>query len=82
MTCQHIVTKGKAGKTGSWCTNCGDKVYELETRECKDCKSYFERLGNYSGCRKHLMAVSPTMKATYEIKKGTCFSSNDIKPES
>lgn len=45
---------------------------DVEIRECKDCKHYFESI-NYTGCKKHLMAVIPTMKVTYKIESGSCW---------
>lgn len=74
--CGSITTTGKPDQKGSWCTECGTKVYEVEKRECKSCSHYFKNF-NYSGCKKHLMAVSPDMNVTYEIVKGTCFNPNN-----
>lgn len=72
VNCPHTVTRGKEGEKGSWCESCGEKVYDVDRRECKDCKHFFETI-NYTGCRKHLMAVIPTMNVTYKIEKGTCW---------
>lgn len=70
--CLHTSQRGREGETGSWCIDCGVKVYERETRECQGCKHYFSNVG-YTGCRKHLMAVTPGMKVNYKIIQGTCW---------
>ena len=75
--CRHIVTQGKKGMKGSWCVDCGIKVYELEDRECKDCKHYFKNITG-AGCVKHLMRVVPDMHVTYKIKEGTCFIKREL----
>lgn len=73
VSCKHTITKGRKDQNGSWCVECDEKVYEVDERECKDCVSFFRRPLNYSGCRRHLMAVSPDMHVTYKIKDGTCW---------
>lgn len=72
VSCKHTVTKGCEGKKGSWCVDCGMKVWEVDPRECQDCKHYFKAI-NYTGCQKHLMAVLPSMQVTYKIEKGSCW---------
>lgn len=72
VSCRHTVTQGREGEKGSWCVECGVKVWDVETRECKDCEHFFKTI-NYTGCRKHLMAVIPTMNVTYSIEKGSCW---------
>ena len=67
--CQHTATIGRDGETGSWCVNCGIKVLSVETRRCRDCKSYKD-----GSCSRFLMRVSPDMLATYKVKNGTCFA--------
>jgi hypothetical protein len=51
------------------------KVYEMETRKCKDCKHFFAAGEYYHGCRKHLRTVSPDMQVVYKIADGTCWES-------
>ena len=72
--CTHTVSQGRAGaKSGqSWCVECGEQVLDVEVRPCRECNHFFSSVG-YNGCRKHLMAVSPSMHATFFIAKGTCF---------
>jgi hypothetical protein len=74
VSCRHTVTRGRENEKGSWCVDCGVKVFDVDERECKDCKHFFTRPFNYSGCRKHLMAVSPDMHVTYKIEDGSCWS--------
>lgn len=75
VSCRHTVTQGREGEKGSWCVECGRKVWDVETRECQDCQHYFKTI-DYTGCRKHLMAVIPTMNVTYRIEKGSCWKGN------
>jgi hypothetical protein len=75
VICNHTSTQGRDGEKGSWCVDCGEKVYEVDKRECKDCEHFFSRPLNYSGCRKHLMAVTPDMHVTFKITDGTCWES-------
>lgn len=72
MTCKHTISQGKEGQKGSWCTDCGEKVMDVETEVCKDCK-HFNYLPGYHGCKKHMMRVTPTMHVTFEVKQGTCW---------
>lgn len=71
--CKHTVTQGKKGDSGSWCVSCGVKVYAVDERECKDCL-YHESILGRSICKKHLMAVSPDMHVTFNIREGSCWS--------
>ena len=70
--CGSAVSTGKEGLKGSWCVDCGEKVFSVDDRECKDCESFFSR-PFYSGCSKHLMRVSPDMNVTYPTNEGSCF---------
>lgn len=72
VSCNHTTTQGRNGEKGSWCVDCGIKVYEVETRECKDCKYFFKR-PFFTGCESKLMAVVPSMNVTYKLSEGTCF---------
>lgn len=71
-TCEHIRHQSKDGEDGLWCIDCGVKIYDVETRECQFCTHYFNSVG-YKGCKKHLMAVTPTMLVTFKVEQGTCF---------
>ena len=80
MDCIHTVTRGRTGEKGSWCESCGAKVLEVHDRPCGECKHHWRSVG-YSGCRKHLMAVTPGMFVTYYLepevapgREGLCFS--------
>lgn len=72
VMCEHTVSQGREGEKGSWCLACGIKVLEVDDRECKNCKHFFKS-ADYTGCRKHLMAVTPNMNVTYKLSEGTCF---------
>jgi hypothetical protein len=71
--CQHTVTQGREGETGSWCVACGIKVWAVDERECGDCLHH-ARLLNGSVCQRHLMVVVPSMHVTYCIADGTCWA--------
>jgi hypothetical protein len=78
---QHecLMTQGREGEKGLWCVDCGDKVYEVETRPCNGCHHYFYSMGG--GCRKHLMAVTPDMLVTFKISEGTCWAEPSRKEQ-
>lgn len=73
--CDCIVTQCRKGEKGSWCVKCGIKVYDVENRPCKDCKSF--RNGSFgsfnSYCANKLMGVTSLMNVTFKIEEGTCF---------
>ena len=69
--CRHISTQGKEDEKGSWCMDCGVKVYDVETRPCSSC-SHFKKLVIGSMCKKHFMGVTPCMNVTFKIAEGTC----------
>jgi hypothetical protein len=71
-TCQHTITQGRAGETGSWCCACGEKIFAVDDRQCQDCANH-KRLISGSICSRHLMGVSPTMNVTFRITNGSCF---------
>lgn len=79
MDCAHTWTRTEAGKTGSWCTDCGVKVYDVDPRECKDC-AHHERLIGGSICRKHLMGVTQDMHVTFKIAEGSCWTQRTSAP--
>lgn len=70
--CLHTWTSGRQGEKGSWCQDCGEKVYEVETRACEGCEHYKEVFAG-AVCKKHLMAVSPVMLVTFKIADGSCW---------
>lgn len=72
MTCRHIVSQARPGEAGTWCISCGEKVLDVDHRECRDCAHYRVVVGG-SVCRRHLMAVVPEMHVTYQIIDGSCF---------
>jgi hypothetical protein len=74
--CRHIWTKSRSGVKGSWCTDCGQQIYAVDDRECRDCKHY-SRLPTGSVCSKHLMVVTPDMHVTFKIAEGTCWEAAD-----
>ena len=73
-----MITKGREGKKGSWCVECGVKVFEVEQRRCSDCK-HFEDTGIYTVCGKNLIGITPSMHVVYAITVGTCFEPVEIK---
>lgn len=73
--CQHTVTMGRQGEKGSWCQDCGVKVYDVETRTCDGCEHCKPVFGG-SVCTKHLMAVAPSMHVTFTIADGTCWEAS------
>ena len=74
LECKHTITKSKDTEKGSWCVNCGIKVFDVDSRPCGECNYFFSHAGGgYSGCRKHLMAVTPAMNVTFKIAGGTCW---------
>ena len=75
--CKHKTLKGREGEKGYWCVDCGIKAMEVHDRPCGECTHYFNSVG-YHGCRRHLMAVHPTMLVTYYVvdgpgRSGLCF---------
>lgn len=82
--CAHTITRGREGQKGSWCEACGAKVTEVHDRPCGQCRHIREVMGGHI-CRKHLMAVVPSMHVNYylepwadEISRGgLCFEVAD-----
>jgi len=70
--CACTVTQGREGERGSWCVDCGRKVYEVETRPCSGCRHYRKPFGG-SICVRHLMVVTPSMLVTFGVDDGTCW---------
>lgn len=71
--CKHTITQGRQNEKGSWCVDCGKKILEVETRQCKDCSRCSVLNSNIGLCREKLMHVTLNMHVTYSIEKGTCF---------
>ncbi len=78
MDCKHTITQGRNGESGSWCNACGEKVFSVDDRECKDC-AFAKKLIDGWVCNKHLMAISPGMKVTYKISDGTCWTPSNAE---
>ena len=78
MPCPHTVTGSRPGKPGIWCLadGCESQVYDVDPRECKDCRHY-KRLIDGSICRKHLIAVVPDMHVMFKISEGTCWEARE-----
>jgi hypothetical protein len=70
--CKHLISQGRDGEQGSWCIDCGEKVLEVEWRECRHC-AHFKATHTIPICTKKLMAVLPDMHVTYRFDKGTCW---------
>ena len=70
--CSHTITQGRAGEVGSWCCACGQKVYDVDERECGSCVHHSRLIGG-SICKKHLMAITVDMRVTFKISEGTCW---------
>jgi len=72
--CKHLATKGKDNENGSWCIDCGLKIYDVDINECQYCKHFKKlKIDNHTMCTKLLMAVLPDMHVTFKIVNGTCF---------
>lgn len=67
------MTKGRDGKTGSWCVDCGKKIYAVDRRECQHCMHFKPMEWSSPICTHHGMTVTATMHVTYAVEKGTCF---------
>lgn len=72
MTCSHTMTRGRIGETGGWCISCGEKVYDVDQRECAGCKHAKQLLDGWI-CSKHLMRLPHDMRVTFKIAEGTCW---------
>ena len=70
--CEHLVTQGKENELGSWCVKCGEKVLEVDWRECGHC-AFFKQTSDIPICTKKLIAVLPKMHVTYYLKDGSCW---------
>jgi hypothetical protein len=80
-TCKYPVMLGKKEEKGSWCADCGIKVYGVEDRPCGEC-IHHKQLFDGGICTEHLMACPANMYVTFSIAKGSCFvpiSSTSVK---
>ena len=71
--CRHITQEFRQGESGTWCCDCGVKVYDVDTRQCKDCV-HSKKLLTGTICSKHLMGVTPDMNVTFKIADGSCWT--------
>lgn len=77
--CKCLVTRGREGARGSWCVDCGRKVWEVDPRPCSGCANFRESLGG-AICRRHLMRVTACMLVTYQVADGSCWTAPDSPP--
>jgi len=77
-SCAHTATRMRTQDGGIWCVECGDKVYDFETRECQHCMNYDERVNSGAYCLTKDSFVFRTMQAVYKIQDGTCFRERRI----
>lgn len=82
--CNHLKTQGREGEAGSWCMDCGVKVWAVHDRPCGECRHFKLDLGaRVMGiCGPNLMAVTSCMFVSYAIeptpdRSGLCFASID-----
>lgn len=73
LPCLHSWTQGRAGERGSWCCDCGVKVYDVDDRQCQNC-AHSRKLHDGTICHKHLMRVTPDMNVTFRIDEGSCWT--------
>lgn len=73
MDCCHTVQRGRPNEKGDWCVECGVKVFDVDSRECKDC-AHFKTVLAGSICKKYLMGVTPNMNVTFRITEGSCWT--------
>lgn len=79
MACDHKLTFARPGEKGTWCADCGEKVYEAHDRPCGQCVHFKDAGGgSVSMCMRHHVAVASSMKVLYRIGAaaqdgGLCF---------
>ena len=74
--CQHHFLQGRDGHSGTWCKDCGTKIYDVECQECQGCQ-FFSRIVGGSICKKHLMGVTPDMHVYFKISEGSCWTAKE-----
>lgn len=72
--CPHTVSQGREGEPSgkSWCVDCGAVALDIDPRQCGDCQHIAKVIGGHI-CRKHLMAVVPSMNVCFKPSEGSCF---------
>ena len=82
--CKHTVTQGRDGETGSWCIECGVKVWEVHDRPCIECRHYGSTgvMSWPPTCTRTLMTITRTMHVYYAIGRpakdgGLCFEKKE-----
>jgi hypothetical protein len=55
------------------CVQCGEKIFETETRPCGDCYDCMSNGEGSYGCWKKRMDVTKDNHVLYKVKEGTCF---------
>jgi hypothetical protein len=68
--CGHVTTRDIHGTgKGAWCISCGEQIFAVETRPCKECTYSHGYM-----CRKHVMHIAPEMLVMFKISIGTCWT--------
>lgn len=83
--CDHTMTSGRPGETGSYCMGCGILVMQVHDRPCGECRHFRLDMGArvLGSCGPKLMAVTSGMHVTYYVegladnigRPGLCFES-------
>lgn len=73
--CLHEKTTPRDSEPGIFCRDCGEKLYELEPRECQYCVSFRPTLP-LNTCHKKTEPVFRSMHALFKVGEGTCFEAN------
>jgi hypothetical protein len=76
--CDHQWTRGRPGEKGSWCRDCGTKVFEVDDRECRGCEQAKQLFDGWI-CRRHLMAITPDMHVTFRLVDGSCWTERAVQ---
>lgn len=68
--CDHTVTRGRAGETGSYCEGCGILVMETHDRPCGECRYFRLDIGSrvMGTCARKLMTVTSDMNVCYYVE--------------
>ena len=70
--CLHEKATGRNSEQGLFCSDCGEKLYELEPRECQYRVSFRPTLP-FNTCHKKTESVFRNMHALFKVGEGTCF---------
>lgn len=71
--CKHTVTQGRQGEKGSWCCDCGVKVYAVHDRPCRECRFFRPEKPWWGGEARTgvcYMRVTADLHVTYKIERG------------